>query len=218
MNNKNTYYLNFSLNQLLAGKELLKSMPMFFNRVYFCKKYANALWNGADDKTYNDVSLLCNQTDIMSLRQIIKNNFLYLSNWDSLKFQEHGDYGFSFIGGNLKFVVIPFKEVEDGYEIKSYDVDSGTCYDTKLVTDKRFFLDTSLSEQGEFVKTCQFDPEDMNDENTIKKIAEKKQIQVAQYNANRGYALANAQYILVFMILSVVIVWLVYISLKFFLT
>ena len=211
---KNTYYLDFTTEQLIGGKELLKSMPMFYNRVYFCKKYANALWNGSEGEHFADITMIAREEDIPNLRQIIKNNFLYISGWDSVKFSEEGDYGFSFIGGNLKYVVIPFKETENGYNIKSYDVNTGMCYDTLLNVNKQFFLDSSINARGEFVRTCDFNPEDRNDTNTKSKMAAKKaQPQMAVYNG--GFALSKAPYVILVALLCLIVLWAVYLFYKF---
>lgn len=172
---KNSYYLDFTTEQLLASRELLKSMPVLFNRIYFCKKYANALWSGETEEHFSCIDLLCQESDIASLRQIIKNNFLYIPDWDSIKNTNNEDYGFSFILGNVKHTIIPFRETDEGYEIRSYDSDTGTCLKTNLVTDKKFFLDTSINENGELVRTCAFNIEDITNENTTKEIAEKKE-------------------------------------------
>ena len=211
--NKDAYYLEFDEEKFLAGKELLKSMPMLFNRVYFCKKYTNILWNGTDnsDVKFKNIALLANLDDMQSLRQIIKNNFLYKNDWDSIKYTDNQeDYGFSFIAGNLKYVIMPFDELEKGYEIRNYDVISGECTTTNFITDKKFFLDSSLNSNGEFVRTCAFNEEDVTDDNSKKMIPKKKKAaEVAVYN-NSGFALSNASYIVAFMILVLVLVWVVY--------
>lgn len=175
MLSKNSYYLDLTSTQFLTGKELLKSMPVFYNRIYFCQKYANVLWSGKTEEHFSSIDLLCKEEDIVSLRQLIKNNFLYISDWDSIKFTGAGDFGFSFIAGNIKYIVMPFKETKTGYEIRSYNVDTGICFRTNLNTDKNFFLDTSVNENGELVRTCAFNIEDINNENTEKKLAEKKE-------------------------------------------
>lgn len=213
--NKYAYYLNFPVDKFLAGKELLKSMPVFFNRIYFCKKYANALWNGESDDVFSDITVVVRETDINSIRQIIKNNFLYLLDWDSIKYTDKGDYGFSFIAGNIRYNVFPFKEIDDGYIIRSYDVQTGTCYETTLKgVDKKFFLDMSVSENGEIVRTIDFNLEDINDNNTTKFIAERKNAPEMALYDRRGYAASSIEYILGFMILALVIVWVVYLVMK----
>ena len=216
MNDKKTYYLNFNTEQFLGGKELLKSMPTLYNRVYFCSKYGNALWYGEKEEYFSNIALLCKTEYINMIRQIIKNNFLYIADWDSLKFVEKGDYGFSFIGGNIKYIIIPFKETESGYHIMSYDADTGTCYDTDIVDDKKFFLDTSMNDSGEFIRTCDFNLENINDQNSKKFIAPKKiQPQMAVYESNRGYALTNMYVILLVMVLSVIVVYIAYYAIKY---
>ena len=208
MLNKNSYYSDFTIEKFLAGKELLKSMPMFFNRVYFCKKFANALWNGASSKHFSNIAMIASEDDISSLRTIIKNNFLYMSDWDSLNMTNKGDFGFSFIAGNIKYIVMTYDEIEDGFVIKSYDVDSKTFKTTTLETDKNFFLDSSINDSGEFVRTCAFDMEDMTEENTEVFTEGKKEESSATIYDNKGYALNTVQYLLVFMIVVLVIVWL----------
>lgn len=211
MVSKNTYYLDFTTTQFLAGKELLKSMPVFYNRVYFCKKYANALWSGEKEEHFSNIALIANEVDINSLRQIVKNNFLHIANWDSLKYTEKDDYGFSFIAGNIKFIIMPFKETETGYEIKSYETDSGACITTKLEVNKQFFLDSSVNENGEFVRTCDFNLEDINEQNSTKFIAERKvQPQMAVYDSSSGYALARIEYFVAFILISCIVIWIAY--------
>lgn len=207
MVNKNSYYLDFTLEKFLAGKELLKSMPMFFNRVYFCKKYANALWSGESKEHFKNIAVIASEDDINSLRGIIRNNFLYLSDWDSLNNTSKGDYGFSFIAGNIKYIVMVYDERENGYIIRSYDVDSGECKATTVEVDKKFFLDCSINSNGEFVRTCDFDLENINESNTESFIAEKKIVPEMAIYENKGYVLGTAHYLLAFMILVLVIVW-----------
>lgn len=207
MANKYAYYLDFTIEKFLAGKELLKSMPMFFNRIYFCKKYANALWSGESNLHFSNIAIIANEDDIESLRAIIKNNFLYISEWDSIKNTTKGDYGFSFIAGNIKYILMTYDERENGFVIKSYDVDSGECKMTTFETDKKFFLDSSINASGEFVRTCAFNMEDMDDKNTKSFIAEKKKEPEMAIYDKKGYALSSSQYLLVFMILVLVIVW-----------
>ena len=214
MVNKNAYYLDFTAEKLLAGKELLKSMPMFFNRVYFCKKYTNALWNGESDAHFSNIALLASEDDMNRLRGIIKNNFLYLSNWDSINNTTKGDFGFSFIAGNIKYIIMTYDEIEDGYIIKSYNVDNGACTTTNLKVDKSFFLDSSINANGEFVRTCAFNIEDIDESNSTSFIAEKKiEPEMAIYD-NKGYALSTAHYLLAFMILVLVLTWVVYVFMK----
>lgn len=216
MINKNTYYLDFTTTQFLAGKEILKSMPVFYNRIYFCKKYANALWSGDKEEHFSNIAVIANEIDLPNLRQIIKNNFLHISNWDSLKYTEK-DFGFSFIAGNLKFIVMPFKEIDTGYEIKSYDTDSGTCTTTNLEVNKEFFLDTSINENGEIVRSCDFNLEDISEQNSKKFIAEKKvQSQVAVYDSSSGYALAKIEYFVAFLLISTIIIWIAYMIVHIF--
>lgn len=189
---KNAYYINFSTVQFLGGKELLKSMPTFFNRVYFTHKYGNALWDGEKEEVFSNIAMICRAEDIDMLRNIIKNNFLYLGDWDSIRFTEKGDYGFSFIAGNLKYILMPFREIDNGYNIRYYDVDTGECFDADLEKNKSFFLDSSINNNGDFVRTCDFDIEEIDETNSKKFIAEKKiQPEMAVYTSNRGYAITN---------------------------
>lgn len=208
--NKNAYYLNFDTTQFLGAKELLKSMPFFYNKVYFCMKYGNALWSGEKEEHFSNIAMICKEEDIAQLRQIIKNNFLHIAGWDSIKFTEQFDYGFSFIGGNIKFILMPFKELDNGYRIRSYDVDTGMCYETTLEKNKEFFLDTSINSQGEIVRTCDFNMEEISDSNSVKKIAEKKiQPEMAVYN-NGGYTRKNIILGLIIFILALLIVFIAY--------
>lgn len=210
MVNKNAYYLNFDTTQFLGAKELLKSMPTFYNRVFFCSKYGNALWTGEIEEHFSNITMLCKEEDVELLRQIIKNNFLYIANWDSVKFVEKFDYGFSFIGGNIKFVVVPFKEQEEGYRIRSYDVDTGMCFETIINKNKEFFLDTSINSQGEIIRICDFNVEEIDDSNTTKKMAEKKlQPEMAVYN-NSGYAAKNIILGIIILVLCIGTVFLAY--------
>lgn len=214
MVNKNAYYLDFTVEKFLAGKELLKSMPMFFNRVYFCKKYANALWYGESKKHFSDIALVADAEIMDSLREIIKNNFLYIKDWDSINSTEDEDYGFSFIAGNIKYIVMPYDEIENGYIIKSYDVNSSECKTTTLETNKKFFLDSSINSNGEFVRTCLFDIEDANDTNSKSFIAEQKKEPTMAIYENKGYVIANTRYFLAFMIIVLAIVWVLYAIMK----
>lgn len=208
---KNEYYLNFNAEQLLASKEVLKSMPIFYNKVYFSKKYVACLWSGATNDAFSDITLMCKSSDITQIRQIIKNNFLYLPDWDSKNFIETGDYGFSFILGNIKYNVVPFEETNDGYHIMSYDVLDGKCNDTNIKSDKKFFLDSSINENGEIVRSCEFNLEDRKEDNTKSFIAPKKvQVQMGVYGDNRGYAMANTYYIVLLGIMCALTIWMTY--------
>lgn len=215
MNNqakKYSYYLSFTTEIFLGAKELLKSMPTFYNSVYFSSKFARALWSGDVEETFINVTLLAEEKNIPSLRQIIKTNFLYLAEWDSLRFTDNEDYGFSFIAGNIKYIVLPFVEIETGYRIRSYDVDTGNCYETNLSCDKKYFLDSSMKENGEFIRVADFNLEYMNDSNTKVFLAPKKaQSQnMATFTASGGYALTNLIAIIMLSIVSVATVYISY--------
>ncbi len=214
--NKNkSYYLNFTTQMFLGAKELLKSMPTFYNRIYFSTKFASALWSGDKEEIFPNVTILTEEANIASLRQIIKNNFLYIGEWDSLRFTDGQDFGFSFIAGNIKYILLPFSETAEGYTIKSYDVDTGDCYTTNMVVDKKFFLDVSMKENGEFVRTCDFNLEYINSENTKKeKAAKKAQPQLVSIDTNRGYALTNMYLILLIVLISIFFVYVAYFALK----
>lgn len=214
--NKNkSYYLNFTTEMFLGAKELLKSMPTFYNRIYFSSKYASALWSGDKEETFANVTILTEEANISSLRQIIKNNFLYIGDWDSLRFTDGKDFGFSFIAGNIKYILMPFSETAEGYTIKSYDVDTGDCYTTDMVVDKKYFLDVSMKENGEFVRTCDFNLEYITASNSKKERAAKKaQPQLVSYDANRGYALTNMYLILLILLLSIFFVYVAFFALK----
>lgn len=205
---KYTYYLDFTTSELLAAKEILKKMPVVFNNVYFCKKYANALWSGEKEEHFKDIVLICKKEVISNIRQIIRSNFLYIQGWDSLKYNWNEDYGFSFIAGNIKFTIMPFIETESGYIIKSYDTESTYCSTTTLNVNKQFFLDSSMNENGEFVRTCEFNIEDINKDNTEKKLPPKKEApKVAIYEDNKGHVLANANYVISIIVILVVLLW-----------
>lgn len=213
-NNKYAYYVNFNTQMFLGAKELLKSMPTFYNRVYFSIKYASALYSGDKEEIFVNVTLLTEEENIAMLRNIIKNNFLYINDWDSIKYSEKGDYGFSFIAGNIKYIVMPFNETAEGYTIKSYDVDTGDCFTTNVNVDKKYFLDVSVKDNGEIIRTADFNLEYMNDTNTTKERAAKKtQPEMVMYNSN-GFANAN-MYILFFVsLLSVATVFLSWLLIK----
>ncbi len=189
---KKSFYVNFGTEMFLGAKELLKSMPAFYNKIYFSSKYATALWSGDREENFSNVTLLTDDANITLIRQIIKNNFLYIGEWDSKKFTDKADYGFSFIGGNIKYIVMPFKELPEGYLIRNYDVDTGDCFETTLKTNKQFFLDTSIKENGEIVRTADFNLEDMTAENTVKERAPRKAgPELVRYDANRGSTLPS---------------------------
>ena len=212
---KNAYYLNFNTEQFLGGKELLKSMPTFFNRVYFCSKYGNALWDGDKEEYFSNIAMICRAEDLEFLRNIIKNNFLYMADWDSYKYSEKGDYGFSFIAGNIKYILMPFREVDNGYTVRYYDVDNGMCYDVNLEKSKEFFLDSSINVNGDFVRTCDFNIEEINENNSVKHMAEKKlQPEMAVYVSNRGYALANLYLGIVIFALALFVVCIAYMFMR----
>lgn len=100
-NNKYSYYATFPTHVFLGAREILKSMPAFYNGIYFSTKYANALWNGESEDVFSNITILTEQENVEKLRNIIKSNFLYLSEWDSVRFTNGDDYGFSFIVGNI---------------------------------------------------------------------------------------------------------------------
>lgn len=210
---KYTYYLTFSTQLFLGAKELLKSMPTFYNKIYFSSKYARALWSGDIEETFTNVTILTEQANMATLRQIIKTNFLYISEWDSTRYTEGEEFGFSFIAGNIKYVLMPFVEVDDGYVIRSYDVDTGNCYETTLVNDKKRFLSSSMKENGDIVRICDFNLEYMTDANTKVQLAQKKAqvANMATFTAGRdGYALANTIAILSIALASVATVLISY--------
>jgi len=211
---KNAYYINFTTEMLVGAKELLKSMPAFYNKIYFSSKYTNALWNGDKEEVFQNVTLLTEEENIALLRQIIKANFLYIGDWDSLRFTDGEDYGFSFIGGHIKFVLMTFKETEKGYIIKSYDADTGDCYLTTIAPDKNYFLDRSMKENGEIIRTCDFNLEYINNNNTkVEKAVKKTGPEMILYTS-KGYALTNMYIIISLAVLSVAIVIIIYYLLK----
>lgn len=205
---KYTYYLDFTTSEFLAAKEILKKMPVVFNNVYFCKKYANALWSGEKEEHFKDITMICKMDIIANIRQIIKSNFLYIQGWDSLKFDWNDDYGFSFIAGNIKFTIMPFYEVADGYVIKSFDTESTMCSLTTIKANRQLFLDESINENGEFVRTCDFNVEDINETNTEKKLPPKKETpNIAVYEDNKGHAIANVNYVISIIVVVTILLW-----------
>jgi hypothetical protein len=214
-NNKNAYYVNFNTAIFLGAKELLKSMPTFFNRVYFSSKYANALWSGDKEEYFSNITLLTEEANIEMLRNIIKNNFLYIKKWDSVVFTDKGDYGFSFVAGNVKFILLTFRETPEGYVIKSYDANTGDCYETNVSVDKKYFLDVSMKENGEIVRTCDFNLEYINDSNTkVERAPKKMGPTMVTFSPNSGHALTNLYIVLSVMLLCVVAVMFAYYLIK----
>ena len=102
------------------------------------------------------------------------NNFLHIQDFDSLKYGNE-DYGFSFIGGNILFIVLPFEEIPEGYLVRGFEYQTDTCFETNVKVDKEVFLVSSINELGEIVKLCDFKLEDRNDSNTKKTQVLKKQ-------------------------------------------
>ena len=191
-NSRRTYYTSFSTQQFLGAKEILKSMPLLYNKVYFSSKYANVLYDNTSEEFFENVSLLALKEDLNSLRQIIKTNFLYINEWDSINFTENAeDYGFSFIAGKIKFIIMPFEEKDEGYNILSYDATEGTCFETNLKTDKKVFINTIVNDSGEIVKTCDFNIEYMNEKNTKHFVAAKKAQPIAVVESNSGFVKQN---------------------------
>lgn len=208
---KYSYYVSFTTQMFLGAKELLKSMPTFYNQIYFSTKYASALWSGDKEETFQNVTILAPYENVATLRQIIKNNFLYIGDWDSQKFTDKADYGFSFIGGNIKYILLPFTETESGYLVRSYDVDTGNCYETNYDCDKQYFLSSSMKENGEIVRICDFNLEYMTDANTkVEKAPKKAGPQMVTYTGNRGYALINTVAIMLITLLSIATVYASY--------
>lgn len=208
MNQNKSYYSHFNTTIFLGAKELLKSMPALYTRVYFSTKYVNALVNGDTEEEFINVTILTEMENIEMMRNIIKNNFLYINDWDSQNFTENLDYGFSFIAGNVKYVLLPFTETETGYVIRSFDVDTGDCYETNLSTDKTSFLNVTLRENGDFIRTANFNLENMNENNTNKFTVKKSQPDQIIVENNRGYALTNFYAISFIALLCVLVVWI----------
>lgn len=213
--NKYAYYATFPTQVLLAAKELLKSMPAFYNNIYFSTKYANALWNGESEDIFANITILTEAEKVDRLRTIIKSNFLYISDWDSLKNTNGEDYGFSFIAGHVKYILLTFRETRDGYVVRSYDADSGDCYETTLVNvDKRYFLDVSMRENGELVRICDFNLEYINNENSKKFRASKKDGPEMLIYKKEGYALTNMYLLLILALVCILVVWIAYTFIK----
>lgn len=208
--NNKAYYVNFDTQMLLGAKELLKSMPTFYNKIYFSTKYASALWSGDKNENFTNVTILTENENIETLRQIIKNNFLYIGDWDSRKFTDKADYGFSFIGGNIKYILMPFIETQTGYVIRSYDVDKGDCYETTVDVDKKYFLDVSMKENGEIVRICDFNLEYINEGNTkIERAPKKAGPELVMYDS-RGHIAINTIVIMLVTLLSITAVYATY--------
>ncbi len=208
---KYSYYSTFTTEMFLGAKELLKSMPTFYNRVYFSSKYSEALWDGEKEEMFANVTLLTEEENIASLRQIIKNNFLYIGDWDSIKYTNGIDYGFSFIAGNIKYILLPFSEIDGGFMIRSYDVDAGDCYETRIASERQRFISSTMKENGELIRIADFNLEYMTANNTVTQKAEKKAgPQLVTYTkGSGGYALVN---LIAIMLLGLVSVATVYAS------
>lgn len=205
-----SYYLRFGINELLSSREILKSMPVVYNNLYYTTEYATALWDGEGDATFENVIVLCDVSLIDKIRQIIRNNFLYVPKWDSIRFTDNEDYGFTFIVGRVKYILGTFSKTNKGYHIKLFDVNTGICTDTDLPDNNDSFLNSSLNDSGEFIRTCQFDVKYMTDENTKKKYARKKdELEVATVDT-KGYAMVNAILLTVIAAASIVAVVLAY--------
>ncbi len=215
VNNKYAYYATFPADVLLAAKEILKSMPAFYNNIYFSTKYANALWNGESDDVFANVTILTEEEKIGKLRSIIKSNFLYLSDWDSLKNTNGEEYGFSFIAGHVKYILLTFREIPEGYVIRSYDVDHGDCYETTISVDKKYFLDVSMRENGDIVRICDFNLEYINNNNSKKFRAQKKAEPEMIIYKREGYATTNMYLIMILALTCLLVVWVAYCFIKF---
>lgn len=209
MNQSKAYYPHFNTEILVGAKELLKSMPALYNRVYFSTKYVDALLNENNDEEFINVTILTEMENVEMMRNIIKTNFLYINDWDSKTSTEGEEYGFSFIAGNVKYVLLPFKETETGYTIRSFDVDTGDCYETNLNTEKKYFLNVTIRENGDFMRTADFNLEYINENNTVKFRATKKgRPEMIVVEDKKGYALTNMYTLFVIAILCVFVVWL----------
>lgn len=214
-NDKYAYYATFPTNILLAAKELLKSMPAFYNNIYFSTKYANALWNGESDDIFANVTILTEVDKIDKLRNIIKSNFLYINDWDSLRNTNGEDYGFSFIAGHVKYILLTFRETPEGYVVRSYDADRGDCYETTISVDKKYFLDVSMKENGEFVRICDFNLEYINNNNSKKFRAQKKAEPEMIIYKKEGYAITNMYLLFLLAVICLLVVWVAYCYIKF---
>ena len=211
---KNAYYTVFSASQFLGAKEIIKSMPVFYNRVYFSSKYINILYSEETDETFENITLLADIADAPSLRQIIKNNFLYVSEWDSINYTENNkDYGFSFLAANIKFILMLFEKTEEGYTIYSYDAVTGNCFTTKLSSQLEKFMQTTITNEGEIIRTCDFSVEYMNEKNTQYFLAPRKDTSnIAVIESSGGFTKVNA---LIFIIIIVMCVLAVILAINF---
>lgn len=210
---KNAYYTVFSASQFLGAKEIIKSMPVFYNRVYFSSKYANILYSEETDETFENVTLLADVSDVASLRQIIKNNFLYVSEWDSINFTDNKDYGFSFLAANIKFILMLFEKSDEGYTIYSYDAVTGNCFTTKVPAQLEKFMQTTITNEGEIIRTCDFSIEYMNEENTQYFLAPRKdRSNIAVIESSSGFTKVN---VLIFIIIIIMCILAVILAISF---
>lgn len=209
MNQNRAYYSHFDTSILIAAKELLKSMPALYTRIYFSTKYVNALLNEDTGEEFINVTVLTEMENVNMLRNIIKTNSLYIYEWDSLKYSEGEEFGFSFIAGNVKYVLLPFTETETGYHIRSYDVDTNDCYETNLNVDKKYFKNVSILDNGDFIRTADFNLEYINESNSVKfKAAKKEGPELIVVEDKKGYALMNMYILGLIAIMSIFVVWL----------
>ena len=112
------YYKNVSSDNLLSAKEILKSMPRFYHKIYFSASLIDAM--SGETNTYENVYIFAKEKDMDFLRNEIKKNYLYHEGLDSKSFKDT-DYGFSFAIGYMKYVLGVIYSDEDYTYIKLFD-------------------------------------------------------------------------------------------------
>ena len=148
-----------SSEELVGAKEILKSMPDFYKKVYFPSLYIEEI-SKHDYKLHESILVLAKRRDLNYLRGYLQKMFIYREDLDSLNYKEE-DYGFSFIINNIKFVVGAIVNKEEKIIIKMFDTNEkeGIIYDYSNPTD---LLDSFTSEVEERIKICNLDMEDFN--------------------------------------------------------
>lgn len=148
-----------SSEELVGAKEVLKSMPDFYKKVYFPSLYIDEISN-QDHKMHDSILVLAKRRDLNYLRGYLQRMFIYKKELDSLEYKEE-DYGFSFIINNIKYVVGSIVNKEEKIIIKLFDTNDkeGIIYDYSNPTD---LFDSFTSEVEERIKICNLDMEDFN--------------------------------------------------------
>ena len=148
-----------SSEELVGAKEVLKSMPDFYKKVYFPSLYIDEI-TSSDSKIHDSILVLAKRRDLNFLRGYLQRVFLYRKELDSLEYKEE-DFGFSFIINNIKFVVGAIVNNEDKLTIKLFDTKEkeGILYDYKNPVS---LLDSITNELDEKIKICNIDMEDFD--------------------------------------------------------